>query len=110
MWTVREAFKDDAQRLALIGRATFLETFAGILDGNAIMEHRERTNNAVAYKQYLERGARAWLAADAWSIGRLIPRRHTFPNNRQISAVFSSDNQEPFLPSLGSRSCDRMRR
>ena len=38
-WTIREAGADDAAALALIGAATFLETFAGILDGDAIVAH-----------------------------------------------------------------------
>jgi ribosomal protein S18 acetylase RimI-like enzyme len=52
----------DLDRLALIGAATFLETFAGILDGAAIVTHCRREHSAKAYRDYLERGACAWLA------------------------------------------------
>ena len=38
-WAIREAGEADAAALALIGAATFLETFAGILDGEAIVGH-----------------------------------------------------------------------
>jgi len=61
-WTIREAGADDAAALALIGAATFLETFAGILDGDAIVGHCTAQHNAAAYAAYLAAGARAWLA------------------------------------------------
>ena len=61
-WTIREAGADDAAALALIGAATFLETFAGILDGDAIVGHCAVQHNAAAYRDYLATGARAWLA------------------------------------------------
>jgi ribosomal protein S18 acetylase RimI-like enzyme len=61
-WAVREAAKPDVQRLALVGSATFLETFAGILDGAAILDHCERANSVATYSECLDAGARAWLA------------------------------------------------
>jgi len=61
-WTIREAGSDDAAALALIGAATFLETFAGILDGDAIVGHCDAQHSEAAYRAYLAAGARAWLA------------------------------------------------
>ncbi|ALJ14347.1 GNAT family N-acetyltransferase [Sphingopyxis macrogoltabida] len=61
-WTIREAGADDAPALALIGAATFLETFAGILDGDAIVGHCAAQHCEVAYRAALANGARAWLA------------------------------------------------
>ena len=61
-WTIREAGADDASALALIGAATFLETFAGILEGEAIISHCAAQHNDTAYRAFLTRGARAWLA------------------------------------------------
>lgn len=61
-WQVREAGTDDSERLALVGAATFLETFAGLLDGSAIVEHCRKEHSAAAYRGYLEAGAEAWLA------------------------------------------------
>ena len=61
-WTIREAGSDDASALALIGAATFLETFAGILDGDAIVGHCAAKHNAAAYRDYVATGARAWIA------------------------------------------------
>ncbi|KTE14083.1 GNAT family N-acetyltransferase [Sphingopyxis sp. H115] len=61
-WRVRPATRDDAAALALIGAATFLETFAGILDGDAIVGHCERAHSRAAYEAYIDAGAQAWLA------------------------------------------------
>lgn len=61
-WTIREAGEADASALALIGAATFLETFAGILDGDAIVGHCAAQHVADAYRAYLTDGARAWIA------------------------------------------------
>ncbi|GGE19928.1 N-acetyltransferase [Polymorphobacter glacialis] len=61
-WTARRATTTDAGRLALIGSATFLETFAGVLAGDAITLHCEREHSAAAYRNCLERGDAAWLA------------------------------------------------
>lgn len=52
--SIRRAHADDADALALVGQATFLETFAGILDGAAIVEHCRHAHAAAQY--------RAWLA------------------------------------------------
>ena len=61
-WTIREAGTDDAAALALIGAATFLETFAGILDGDAIVGHCATQHSEAAYRAHLAAGARAWIA------------------------------------------------
>jgi len=61
-WQLRRASSADVERLALVGAATFLETFADILDGSAIVAHCAREHNPEAYARHLERGAVAWLA------------------------------------------------
>ncbi len=61
-WAVREAGPDDAAALALVGAATFLETFAGILDGGAVVAHCAAQHSEAAYRTYFASGARAWLA------------------------------------------------
>jgi len=61
-WRIREAGEDDAPALALIGAATFLETFAGTLDGAAIVAHCRTAHDPTAYRAFLSDGARAWLA------------------------------------------------
>lgn len=58
---IRPAGPDDAAALALVGAATFLETFAGILDGQAIVAHCARQHGVETYRAYLAAGAKAWL-------------------------------------------------
>lgn len=60
-WTVRQAGVEDADHLALIGSASFLETFAGLLDGDAIVDHCQREHSPAAYRDYLKAGGQAWL-------------------------------------------------
>lgn len=60
-WAIREAGPEDCEALALVGAATFLDTFAGILDGAAIVAHCRREHSAEAYGVYLRSGASAWL-------------------------------------------------
>ena len=55
-WTIREAGAGDASALALIGAATFLETFAGILDGEAITQELLAGGDPeTALRRYAER-------------------------------------------------------
>lgn len=61
-WTIRETGPVDAEALALVGAATFLETFSGVLDGAAILNHCRRIHNADACRAMFASGARAWLA------------------------------------------------
>lgn len=61
-WTIRPATVADCEELALIGAATFLETFAGVLDGAAIVAHCRKAHDPGAYRDYLAQGAKAWLA------------------------------------------------
>jgi len=60
-WRIRPAGAQDSDRLALVGAATFLETFAGILDGAAIVAHCGREHRPAAYEAYLGGGAVGWL-------------------------------------------------
>lgn len=61
-WRVRTAGQADAPALALVGGATFLESFAGVLDGNAIVAHCAARHTEGAYRALLSSGAQAWLA------------------------------------------------
>jgi ribosomal protein S18 acetylase RimI-like enzyme len=62
IWRIRPAGPDDADALALVGAATFLETFAGFIDGAALVAHCRDAHSAQAYRAYLAKGAKAWLA------------------------------------------------
>ena len=61
-WRLRPAGAEDAAALALIGGASFLESFAGILAADAILGHCARHHQPQAYVDLLAGGARAWLA------------------------------------------------
>lgn len=54
---------EDAEALALVAAATFLEAFAGILPGPAIVQHCARHHVPRVYAKYLSGDrVRAWLA------------------------------------------------
>jgi diamine N-acetyltransferase len=61
--TIRTATAADADRLALVGAATFLETYAGTVDGDDIVAHCAAAHSPAAYRALLaSAGTRAWLA------------------------------------------------
>ena len=59
---IREASATDAARLSLVADATFLETFAGLIDGEALVVHCARHHEPDHLRARLGAGARAWLA------------------------------------------------
>lgn len=60
---IRRARPGDEDALALVGQATFLETFSGILDGGAIIEHCRHAHSADKYRHWLsDADAAVWLA------------------------------------------------
>ena len=60
---VRRAGLEDAGMLALVGAATFLDGFAGVLPGEAMVAHAERHHTTATYRGYMERAEGAvWLA------------------------------------------------
>ena len=59
---IRPADAGDELRLALISAATFLETFAGAIAGDALVAHCEAQHARETYQNHLVLGARAWLA------------------------------------------------
>jgi len=60
---IQEAGPGDAGRLAMVGQATFLETFAGILNGDDILAHCARQHAPELYADWLKKPeARLWLA------------------------------------------------
>jgi ribosomal protein S18 acetylase RimI-like enzyme len=53
----------DCAALSLVGAATFLEAFAGILDGEAIVAHCAKQHSIETYAKYLgQPDCHAWLA------------------------------------------------
>jgi ribosomal protein S18 acetylase RimI-like enzyme len=60
---IRRCTPADADALALVGRATFLETFAGILDGADIAAHCAHQHAPALYAEWLQHEAsRVWIA------------------------------------------------
>src|SRR5687767_12829953 len=61
---LREASPGDEAALALVGAATFLESFAGVLDGGDILAHCQRQHAPHVYAAWLADPAyKIWLAA-----------------------------------------------
>ena len=59
---VREATGEDCASLSLVASATFLETFAGMIDGDALLAHCATAHDPAKLAAALAGGARAWLA------------------------------------------------
>ena len=59
--SIREANVDDAGKLALVGVATFLDAYAGLVDGDGIVQHCQVKHSAQAYRDLFAAGARVWL-------------------------------------------------
>ena len=60
--TIRSAAPCEAGRLSLVANATFLETFAGMIDGDALVTHCETKHDPAYFAELLENGAKAFLA------------------------------------------------
>jgi ribosomal protein S18 acetylase RimI-like enzyme len=61
--TIRRARAGDEEALALIGQATFLETFSGVLHGTAILEHCRHAHSPTQYSRWLaDPNYAIWLA------------------------------------------------
>lgn len=60
---IRRCTQGDEAALSLVGQATFLETFAGILDGDAIVTHCAKAHSIQQYQAWLENPDYAlWVA------------------------------------------------
>ena len=63
---IRRALPGDADALALVGATTFLESFAGVLHGQGIIEHCRRAHAPSRYEAWLgDPTAALWLAEAA---------------------------------------------
>ena len=61
-WTVRRAGPADAERLSLVGRATFLESYTWALPGDDILAHCRERHSEASYAAWLAEGPGLWLA------------------------------------------------
>jgi ribosomal protein S18 acetylase RimI-like enzyme len=80
---IRRAEVTDEEALALVGQATFLETFSGVLDGGAILEHCRRSHSTAQYRSWLgDPSAAIWLAetsAGHSPVGYIVVARPELP-------------------------------
>lgn len=59
---IRECVAEDAETLSLLGQATFLETFAGILEGRDILSHCFSAHSASVYRSWLQQDqSKLWV-------------------------------------------------
>jgi ribosomal protein S18 acetylase RimI-like enzyme len=60
---LRRATVDDAPALAIVGAGTTIETFAGLVDGQALLQHCARNHAVSSYLEYFAKPeTQAWLA------------------------------------------------
>jgi GNAT superfamily N-acetyltransferase len=59
---IRLCRQGDEDALSLVGQATFLETFAGVLPGSDIVAHCRGQHASEVYRSWLDSGAPVWLA------------------------------------------------
>ena len=61
--SIRVCGPHDAAALSLLGRATFLEAYAGLLPASDILAHCQRAHSPAVYRAWLARSdTRLWLA------------------------------------------------
>jgi len=81
--TIRRADEKDADALALVGAATFLETFAGVLDGDDIVAHCRQQHSPETYTRWLHSpAARLWIVQavpGAAPVGYMVLDRAALP-------------------------------
>ena len=83
--TLRQCTANDAEALALVGAATFLETFAGVLDGQAVIAHCGAAHDPDRYRQLLQLGCRIWIAEvepDRAPVGYAVVGPSMLPSHR----------------------------
>ncbi len=81
--SIRICTHEDAATLSLIGSATLLEAFAGLIPGHAILAHCRMNHSVAAWEKYLADSAnKAWIAEiepGAFPIGYSLLTEPDFP-------------------------------
>ncbi len=93
-WTVRRAMGDDAAALALVGAATFLETYAPLIDGADIVAQCAAQQRAEGYAAWIEAADSAVFLA-ASDTGAPVGLAVMMPPSREIDgpAVREGDRE-----------------
>ena len=78
---IRPAGAADAETLALVGQATFLDTYAGVIDGANIVAHCRDQHGPAVYQRWLRApSADLWLAESGTApIGYAVLDTSTLP-------------------------------
>ena len=85
-FTVRRCGPGDEAAVSLIGQATILETYAGLTDGNDLVEYVRRELSSEAFREILASDrARVWVAET--SVGRCMAG---------YAVALSEEDGEPF--------------
>lgn len=95
---IRRCVPGDEGRLSLLGQATFLEAFAGVLPAAAILAHCARQHAIEIYRAWLaDSGARTWIAEAAPGgapVGYVVlatadlPIADPKPDDREVKRVY----------------------
>ncbi|MDC8756117.1 GNAT family N-acetyltransferase [Janthinobacterium fluminis] len=88
---IRSCVEGDAAALALLGQASFLETFAGILDGADILAHCARQHDAAVYRTWLAEPAMGIWLAEAMPGGAPVGYLVLSPANLPVEAPRAGD-------------------
>ena len=90
--TYRKAGLDDADAIALIGAATFLESFAGEIDGRGLIRHCVEKHSAETYSKALQTPGHAIFLAELAPGASPVGYLHLTPPDLPIST--SDDDVE----------------
>jgi ribosomal protein S18 acetylase RimI-like enzyme len=95
---IRPAVVDDAETLALVGQATFLEAYAGTLPAEDITQHCARQHSPERYRAWLlDPATRIWIAQAEQGgapVGYLVlgipdlPLADLQPQDREIKRIY----------------------
>ena len=81
--SIRVCTAEDVSALSLIGSATLLEAFAGLIPGGAILAHCRKNHTVAAWEKHLaEPASKAWIAEiepGAFPIGYSLLTEPDFP-------------------------------
>ena len=96
---IRSCTSADAQTLSLIGSATLLEAFAGLISGQAILAHCRMNHSIGAWEKYLATpSSHAWIAEippGNFPIGYSLltepdfPEELMQPNDLELKRIYS---------------------
>jgi diamine N-acetyltransferase len=87
-WRIREAGAQDFAAIALIGAATILETYAGVVEIDDMLDFCAHEHSAEAYAAYVAEGSRIWLA-EAVTTG--VPLGYVMLSRPDLDAAVEGD-------------------